>query len=75
MTVLDQFVVPRPRDYWRRLALREAYYTDRACLVMYYRGQASTLAPYFAGFAESNRGTFCFNGVEWHAVWWRGTEK
>jgi SAM-dependent methyltransferase len=30
MTILDQFVVPRLRDYWMRLALRRVHYADRA---------------------------------------------
>ncbi len=47
----------------------------RAWLVTYYQGQASTLAPYFTGFAKGDRETFGFNGLAWHAVWWRGIEK
>jgi len=30
MTLLDQFLVPRLRDYWMRLALRRVHYADRA---------------------------------------------
>jgi SAM-dependent methyltransferase len=30
MTLLDQLVVPRLRDYWVRLALRRVHYADRA---------------------------------------------
>ena len=29
MTILDQLVVPRLRDYWMRLALRRVHYADR----------------------------------------------
>jgi SAM-dependent methyltransferase len=30
MSLIDQVIVPRLRDYWVRLALRRAHYTDRA---------------------------------------------
>jgi SAM-dependent methyltransferase len=30
MTIFDQIVVPRLRDYWLRLALRRVHYADRA---------------------------------------------
>ena len=30
MSLLDQLIVPRLRDYWVRLALRRVHYTDRA---------------------------------------------
>jgi SAM-dependent methyltransferase len=30
MTILDQLVMPRLRDYWVRLALRRVHYADRA---------------------------------------------
>jgi cyclopropane fatty-acyl-phospholipid synthase-like methyltransferase len=30
MTILDQFRVPRLRDFWMRLALRRVHYSDRA---------------------------------------------
>jgi SAM-dependent methyltransferase len=30
MTLLDQFLAPRLRDYWVRLALRRVHYADRA---------------------------------------------
>jgi SAM-dependent methyltransferase len=30
MTLLDQILAPRLRDYWMRLALRRVHYTDRA---------------------------------------------
>jgi SAM-dependent methyltransferase len=30
MTILEQFLAPRLRDYWMRLALRRVHYSDRA---------------------------------------------
>jgi len=30
MTILDQFIAPRLRDYWVRLSLRRVHYADRA---------------------------------------------
>jgi len=42
----------------------------RACLVTYYQGQAAALDTQFAAMSDCRRDRFCFDGMEWHAVWW-----
>jgi hypothetical protein len=42
----------------------------RACLVTYYQGEAPALDPQFAALNDCRRERFCFDGMEWHAVWW-----
>ncbi|HEU0215511.1 MAG TPA: SAM-dependent methyltransferase [Stellaceae bacterium] len=42
----------------------------RTCLVTYYQGQAPALDPQFAAMSHCRRDRFCFDGMEWHAVWW-----
>jgi hypothetical protein len=45
----------------------------RSCLVTCYQGQAAELKPYLARLAPTDRDRFCFDDVEWHAVWWRNS--
>ena len=47
----------------------------RACLVTYYQGQAPALDPYFTGLADCRRERFCFDNVEWNAVFWANSAK
>jgi SAM-dependent methyltransferase len=43
----------------------------RACLVTCYQGQMTQIEPHLARLAPSGRDRFCFDDVEWYAVWWR----
>ncbi len=47
----------------------------RACLVTYYQGQAASLDPYFTALPDRHREQFCFDGVEWNAVWWHNASR